>query len=290
MARLRRRVEQGLVGEIGDRVEARYRGHERRGAGSDDEASRGDAGAAHLQETWRDKLGFTELDVDAEAAEPLDRIVRLDRCDSPPHVVVSGGEIVAPRRSGQQCLGGDAARVQALPAHPGLLDQDHRGAHLDRACCERKPRRSGPDHAEIGFDPVAHSLRPDYLSCSHAPPLGLLPIGDRVAPVFVCPPAAACRLQRRRIGPVEHVEAAFEAAGIGRGNTIDHDGDLSAIGIGVVGAKKDRLARGLAVSRRAVRQERALIVGPERRVQRLRALLGAGEHHGAAAALQHLLQ
>ena len=61
----------------------------------------------------------------AETAEALGRIMWLDGSDHLAHVVVGGGEIVAPRGCGQQSLGGNASRVQALPAHPGLLDQDH---------------------------------------------------------------------------------------------------------------------------------------------------------------------
>ena len=158
MAGLGRRIEQGLVGQVGNPVEAPNAGDDRCGAGGDDEAPRGDAGIADLNETRRGEAGLAEHHVDAKAAEALDRIVRLDGRDRAPHVVVGGGETVAARGGGQQCLGGHATGVQALPAHPGLLDQDHRCAHLDGAGGNRKPARSGPDDAEIGPYPVSDGL------------------------------------------------------------------------------------------------------------------------------------
>ena len=170
MTRFRRLIEQGLVGEVGNRVETRnLRDHGRR-PGADDKAPRGNAGAAHLQEAGRDEVGLAVHHMGAEATESLRRIVRLDRGDRAAHVVVSGGEIVAPRRGGQQSLGGDAARVEALPAHARLLDQDHRRAHLDGAGGERQARRARADHAEIGPDPVGRGARPAYARRSHAPP------------------------------------------------------------------------------------------------------------------------
>ena len=94
--------------------------------------------------------------LDAEAGEPFRRVVGSDRGDDAVHVVVHalvadgrvgrhdaegrGGahEVRAPRR-GDQRLGGNAAVVEAVPAHLVLLDQHHRHAELGR----RRPPRTG---------------------------------------------------------------------------------------------------------------------------------------------------
>ena len=71
------------------------------------------------------EAALAEEDVHSEIAEPRGRIVLGELGPDPAHALHRGDEIGARARGGQERLGGDAARVQAIAAHEAPLDQGH---------------------------------------------------------------------------------------------------------------------------------------------------------------------
>ena len=119
----------------------------------------------------RDELGGGPDHLDAEAGEPLHRVVGGDGGDDAVDVVVhalvadrrvgrhdaerrrGAHEVGAPRR-GDQRLGGNAAVVQAVAAHLVLLDQHHRR------------RRAGPPRPPPTGRPSRRRSRTDRRAAS----------------------------------------------------------------------------------------------------------------------------
>ncbi len=143
-------VEDRLVGEIGDRVEAGDRRHARRGAGGDDEILRLHRRPVRLDLVLAGEARGGLQHGDAEPFEALDRIIRGDGADDAVHVIVDTPEFhlglvrddaeavaVADRvrrvARGNQGFRGDTAVVEAVAAHLALLDEHRARAHLRRA-------------------------------------------------------------------------------------------------------------------------------------------------------------
>ena len=91
-------VEQRLVGEVGHVGEAGDRRHQRCGAGRDHEPARLDQAVTGLHRRFVDEPPGGLDDVNAEAGEALDGVVRLDGADHAFDVVVDLG--VVDRRLG----------------------------------------------------------------------------------------------------------------------------------------------------------------------------------------------
>src|ERR1700690_3049777 len=104
------------------------------------------------------------------------------------------------------------------------------------------------------------------------PRRGLLPVGKRMAGSAAGAPASARRLDRVRIVAVEDVDAAGEA---GESLALDagcQKQDRRAVRVLNLVGQPDRLRRGVAIPRRAMRQETRLVIDPQQSVQMLDAL------------------
>ena len=162
-------VENRLVGEIGNVLQACNRRHDGRRPGRDHEPARLDAVLARFDGFSIDEAPGGGDDLDAEAGEAFDRVIRRDRGDDVVHVVVHGTRIDqridrrdAERRrvahrvralaSGQQRLRGHAAVVQAIAAHLVLFDQDDALAEGGGRGGDGKPARARADDAEINIE------------------------------------------------------------------------------------------------------------------------------------------
>ena len=92
------------------------------------------------------------------------------------------------------------------------------------------------------------------------------------------------------VAAVEQFEAALVVGDPVRARAIGDEQERGAVGVLVEMGQPDRLALGLAVARRAVRQEAVGVVGPEMGVERIDALGRAQQHDRALARLQGLHQ
>ena len=87
------------------------------------------------------------------------------------------------------------------------------------------------------------------------------------------PAALAARRQRARarvldgvrIVAVEHIDAAGEAAEVGGGDAVHQEEDRRPVRIFRLMGQSNRLRRGVAVARRAMRQKARLVIGPQQR-------------------------
>src|SRR5690606_6760015 len=118
----------------------------------------------------------------------------------------------------------------------------------------------------------------------------LLPIAEDMLGRPEAPPLLPCRLDRLGVRAVEKDGAKLKAIHTGRSGAIDQKEILRPIGVLVLIGEPDRLRVGKAIACTAVRQERAIVVGPEERAERLHPLLGTCHHDSTLAALQGLLQ
>ena len=168
VADFRHVVEHRLVGEVRHLVDARDRRNECAGTGRQHEAPRGNARVAGFDRPFVDELGVASEDRDAEALEPLHRIMRRDGGDRFLDVRLDPWEIDARRREihaeafrvtmldrrlgrSQQGLRWNATIVQAIAAHRTRFDQDGPGAELRGAGGNRQARRARADNADIRF-------------------------------------------------------------------------------------------------------------------------------------------
>ena len=75
----------------------------------------------------------------------------------PEHLLVMGGS--------EQGLGGNAARIETIAAHPVGLDQDRARAELAGAGCGHQPGGAGTDDADVGGQKLGHSISPALGFC-----------------------------------------------------------------------------------------------------------------------------
>src|SRR5688572_16868290 len=97
--------------------------------------------------------------------------------------------------------------------------------------------------------------------------LVLLPVAEFVAGVLPRLPAGAGGLDGGGVLPVEEVEAAPIFADPLRYRAVGQHQTGGAVRILVLGREPDRLALGPAIAFAAMRQEGALLIGPEQLVQ-----------------------
>jgi hypothetical protein len=92
------------------------------------------------------------VDVVVDAREVDRRLVAVDAEDA------GAADRLGGVPGGEQRLGGHAAVVQAVAAHPAGLDQHRVGAHLAGPGGDHQPARAGPDHAEVGPHRFGHDM------------------------------------------------------------------------------------------------------------------------------------
>src|SRR5665213_3970623 len=85
---------------------------------------------------------------------------------------------------------------------------------------------------------------------------------------------------------VEHVADATILRDARRARAIDEDEHARRIRVFVFEGEPDRLPRGIAVPRGAVRQEALVAIGPEQRIERIRPLLRPRHHDDPMAILE----
>jgi hypothetical protein len=175
MLRPRGEIEHGLVGEIEHSIKAGDRWKQGRGAGRDDEASRCDRDSVDNHSVAIRKARGAFDHPHAEAIETLPGIVRRDRGDDVVHVPVNLGEVDVRRwcrhaegrrvsdqaralARGNQRFRWNAAGVETLAAHLGLLDQHHRHAEGGRCGGNRQAARAGTDDADVGYETFCHAF------------------------------------------------------------------------------------------------------------------------------------
>jgi ABC-type multidrug transport system ATPase subunit len=120
--------------------------------------------------------------------------------------------------------------------------------------------------------------------------VGLLKIAEGMAGRFIGRPAPAGGGHRLLIAAVEQLDAEAEGADPVALGAVGEKQHLSTVGILVLDREPDRLLGGEAVLRRPMRQEAAVVIGPEMGRQCFDPLLRAQHDHGAIAALEHALQ
>src|SRR4029079_14321449 len=112
-----------------------------------------------------------------------------------------------------------------------------------------------------------------------------LPVGYLEPLRLGLPPSLARRRNRVIVLAIKHQHQSLVAAGVRRHRyAVEKEADCSAIRIVLGGGEQDRLRRGFAGTGGAMRQEAVVAVGPQMRIERIDALLGAGLHHHAPAA------
>ena len=165
--------EYGLVGEVGRLAQARHGRHGGGRAGGDDNAPRADPLACGLDFMRPGETGGGLDDGDAQRLEALDAVMRGGDGDDAVHMRTHLGKVhggFAPVhaeaaasthrlrriRSGEQRLRRHAARVEAIPTHQVLLDQDNGRPHLRGTGRDRKAAGASADDAEVGVQgPIA---------------------------------------------------------------------------------------------------------------------------------------
>ena len=133
-----------------------------------------------------------------------------------------------------------------------------------------------------------------YVCFSNLPDADL-PVGRLVPGVFGKLPLAARRGQRFLVAAIEQNDHACKrfqrrARPIGGRGAADQEQDLGLVRVLVFDGEIDRLARGMAVGRRAVRKKGLLGIRPEVRVERRHALGRAHAHECLPSPLARLLQ
>ena len=192
-------VEDGLVREVGHRINAGDGRDCRLRSGRDDNAPGADRSVAGSNLARPDKARLGAHHIDPETREALGRIMRRDRVDHPAHVPANRGEIdirhgaVNPEPAGipyrMRRLGGGEQRlrrhapgIEAFAAHFGPFDQDRARAELGGDRGRGQPGGTSPDHAQID-DVRAHRAATDLISvprrrrcssCKTGPAAGLI--------------------------------------------------------------------------------------------------------------------
>ena len=166
-------IEDRLIGQRLDAVDAGDRRNDRRRAGRDDEAPRRNPMTAGFEGPFVDEAALGLDNLDAEALEALDGIVRRDGIDHRAHMGVNGAEIdrrvdlldpegrgrahrVCPFSRCDHRLGRHAAIVEAVAAHLAAFDQHDVDAEGGRRRGDRQPARSGPDDADVRREMLEH--------------------------------------------------------------------------------------------------------------------------------------
>lgn len=103
-------------------------------------------------------------------------------------------------------------------------------------------------------------------------------------------PALARRGDRGVIVAVEEIGAAGERRQILGLDPVEENQHRGIVRVVLCVAEPDRLARGIAVARRAMREKARLVVGPQNRVQVLDALGRGGAHDDSIALRPGALQ
>ena len=191
-------VEDGFIGQIGNRIQPRDRRCNGGGAGGDHEAAGADALSTGLHRTLVDETGPVADDGDAHPLEPFLAVHRRDPLDDIAHVIGNRREVdlrrggcdaerrglcpgVGVMAGGQQCLRWHTAIVQAIPAHLPALDQNGRRAHLGGTGGNAQSARAAADDTDVGFQNVGHGSMvpvrgPEDCSCLlTVPPLSSFP-------------------------------------------------------------------------------------------------------------------
>ena len=159
----------GVGGQRFRALDAGDRRDDRPGAGRDDDGARAERAAADLDGPWRRDASFALDALDAKPRIALDRIVRLDGAHDALHPLHHLGEVEIHRRRPQAVIGraahlhhdasrleqglrGHAAGVEAVAAHPVLLDQRHLGAHRGGDVGGDQARRAAADHHQVAVE------------------------------------------------------------------------------------------------------------------------------------------
>src|SRR6185295_18304997 len=79
----------------------------------------------------------------------------------------AGAKDLRVARRGDQCLGGNAAIVETVAAHPALFDENHLPTELGRASGEGQAARACPDHADVTGDTGHRPVVPALLRSAH---------------------------------------------------------------------------------------------------------------------------
>ena len=178
-------IEYRLVGQMRHLGQARNRRHRRRRAGRDHDPTGVDPPPVRLDLLRPDEPGGGADHPDPEAFEALLGVVRRDRRDHPFDVIVDAQEIdlrlvpVDPEAPGvadgvrglarrDQRFRRHAPVVQAVAAHPALLDQHDLGAHLHGAGRHGEAPRARTDHAQIGLHRCHHDDLSSMIAASTA--------------------------------------------------------------------------------------------------------------------------
>jgi len=180
--------ENRLVRLVRHRVETGDRRHQGRRAGGDDHAPRGDEVIARLHLGGRDESAILADHPHAQALEPCLTVHRRDLRDDARHMILGGGVIdlrdhighailrgmglrMGRLAAGDQRLGGDAAEIEAVAAHPVTFEQDDAGAHLHSPRGDGQPARASPDDQQIRFQLL-------HVQISLFPRMALIAIGS----------------------------------------------------------------------------------------------------------------
>ena len=167
-------IEDRLVGQVGDPVEAGDRRHRRTRADGEHEPARLDRPPAGDNRRGVGEARLRGDHLNPESREALGGIVGRDGCDDAPDVIAHAAVIHRglawpdPERGGRaggvgarcgrdQRLRGDAADIEALAAHAALLDEDHGHAEGGGDGGDRQAPRARSDHAQIRFQNLAHA-------------------------------------------------------------------------------------------------------------------------------------
>ena len=159
-----------LIGEIGHKLQPRYRRHQRLRPGGDDKPPRGNDVAACLQFGRRGKPPPGPDHPHPQSFEPFLTVHRRNRGNHPRHMILHRAKIdhrhhrqhaksrtVAHRLRclgrRQQSLRRHAAGVQAIAAHRGPFHQHDPRPHLHRPRRHRQAARPRADHTDICHDP-----------------------------------------------------------------------------------------------------------------------------------------
>jgi hypothetical protein len=165
--------EQGLVGQVLDRIEAGNRRHESRGSGGDHKTAGANLGVAGHDRGLVGKARRGLDHVDAHGAKPLNGIIGSDGADDGMDVIVNLAEIdlglarrdpelrrlgdgmgVLARRDHR--LGRHAAVVEAVAAHLALFDENDIDAESGGGCSDREAAGAAANYADVRCQPVGH--------------------------------------------------------------------------------------------------------------------------------------
>src|SRR5262245_11881321 len=136
-----------------------------------------------------------------------------------------------------------------------------------RSAMERSFYLSGNGGAysgECGSGPVGQTL-----ALLPLPAFALLPVGPRVACRLLGLPAPTCRRDGAFIAAVEDLDRRAPSANVARGGAVGQDEHRRSVGVLLRRGQPDRLILGEAVAARTMRQEGAVVICPQRGIERL---------------------